>query len=274
MTRYTQFDESRVLIQPDNEAESRVIHDALTALHRALGPAAAEAAGAALVERGSMTLSIASRLPDTAIVLNHGFVSERGESLSRAAEVYRRAGVGRFFLSTPRQPRPEALQAAGLRQARSWRKFRRDAAAPVRPLSKPADIRDVAPGRAGAFARIASDAFDLGDSARPLLAALPEAPGWRVFQAVQDGEVAGVGALFVRDGFGWTDFGATRPECRGRGVQKALLEHRIRAARKLGCHTVLTCTGEAVPGEPQISYRNILALGFEKADLILNFAPA
>lgn len=274
MTRHTHFGDSRTLTRPDPGAESRIIHDALAALHRVLGPAAAGTAGAALVERNGMCLSIASRLPDTAIVLNHGYVSEQGACMARAAAIYRRAGVGRFFLSTERQPPPETLQQAGLRQARGWRKFRRDASAPVPVLSKPADIRDVVPGGAGPFARIVSDAFDLGDLARPLLAALPEAPGWHAFQAVQDGETAGVGALFVQDGLAWTDFGATRPDCRGKGVQKALLAHRIRVARDLGCHTVLTCTGEAVPGEPQISYRNILALGFEEADLIHNFAPA
>ena len=60
---------------------------------------------------------------------------------------------------------------------------------------------------------------------------------------------------------------------RGKGVQKALLAHRIRVARHLGCHTILTCTGEAVPGDAQISYGNILKSGFREAELLFNYAP-
>ncbi|SFC22086.1 GNAT family N-acetyltransferase [Tropicimonas isoalkanivorans] len=180
----------------------------------------------------------------------------------------------RFFLSTDQAPEASVLEKAGLKPARGWRMFRRSTTLPLPNLAKQADIRPVEPRSAQGFARIVSDAFDLGDRARPWLESIPSAPGWHVFQAVEGGNVAGTGALYIRDGYAWTDFGATRPESRGRGIQKALLAHRIKVAQSKGCHTILTCTGEAVEGEAQISYRNIRALGFEEADLILNFAPA
>ena len=273
MTIEQKIPAGRITRRPDLGLEARVMHKALASIHHACSPLAASAAGAWLVETGSMCLSIAARLPTSAIVLNHGFVEAEADALAKAASVYRETGVERFFLSVDRAPEPAAIARAGIRPARGWRKFRRAAAQPVSMRVHDVPVRKAAPGGAGNFARIVSDAFDLGDAARPLLACLPEASGWHVFQAEHDEEVTGTGALYVSGGYGWTDFGATRPESRGRGIQKALLAHRIEYARALGCHTVLTCTGEAVPGEAQISYRNILALGFEEAELMINFKP-
>lgn len=89
-----------------------------------------------------------------------------------------------------------------------------------------------------------------------------------------DGETpAGAGALFVADGVGWTDWAATDPAFRRRGSQTALMAARLRKARELGCRMVATCTGEAVPGEAQSSYRNILRAGFRAAGLRHNYSP-
>jgi GNAT superfamily N-acetyltransferase len=274
MIKESNIEMARPVERPDAAAEARATHAALAALHRGCSRDAAEVAGAQFEQGEGMWLSIAARLPDSAIVLNHGFVDAADATMSRAAAIYRAAGVRRFFLSTDRAPQASALEKACLKPARGWRMFRRSASVPLPSLAKQADIRRVQPGSAQGFARIVSDAFDLGDLARPWLETIPSAPRWHVFQAVEGDEVAGTGALYLRDGYAWTDFGATRPESRGRGIQKALLAHRIEFAKSQGCHTILTCTGEAVEGEAQISYRNILALGFEEADLILNFAPA
>ncbi len=72
------------------------------------------------------------------------------------------------------------------------------------------------------------------------------------------------GALFVKDGVGWLHWGATDPDYRQRGSQAALLRHRIRAALDIGCHTLVSATGEEVPGDPQHSYRNIVQMGFRE----------
>ncbi len=79
--------------------------------------------------------------------------------------------------------------------------------------------------------------------------------------------------LFVKDGVAWLDWGATAPEFRGRRSQSALLNRRIRDALDLGCRLIATTTGEEVPGDPQISYRNIVKMGFEPAYVRQNFAP-
>ena len=84
---------------------------------------------------------------------------------------------------------------------------------------------------------------------------------------------AGVGAIFIKGDQAWTDFGATAPEMRGRGAQGANLAARVRFALEQGCTAIHTCTGEAVPGEPQHSWNNIKRCGFREAYLRENYAP-
>lgn len=77
----------------------------------------------------------------------------------------------------------------------------------------------------------------------------------------------------MRDGLGYLDFGATHPDFRRRGSQSAILNVRIRDALDTGCTSVVTMTGEAVPGDEQHSYRNIQKAGFTEAYLRENWIP-
>ncbi len=70
------------------------------------------------------------------------------------------------------------------------------------------------------------------------------------------------------------DWGATHPGFRRRGGQTAVLAARIRFALEQGCETICTMTGEAVPGDPQHSYSNIMKSGFAEAYLRENWIPA
>jgi GNAT superfamily N-acetyltransferase len=88
-----------------------------------------------------------------------------------------------------------------------------------------------------------------------------------------EGRPAGCGALYVEDGIAWLDWGATAPDFRGLNGQSALLRRRIIHALDLGCRLLATCTGEEVPGDPQISYRNITKMGFAIAYTRRNMAP-
>lgn len=71
----------------------------------------------------------------------------------------------------------------------------------------------------------------------------------------------------------WFDFGATAPAFRRRGSQAALLAARVERALDLGCRAMYTCTGVAVPGDPQHSYKNILKAGFREDYVRANYAP-
>lgn len=105
------------------------------------------------------------------------------------------------------------------------------------------------------------------------MACLGDAPHWHAYVSVtREGRIAGGGALFVKDGVGWLDWGATDPALRQRGSQAALLRHRIRVALDMGCHTLVSATGEEVPGDPQHSYRNIVRMGFSESYARENYA--
>lgn len=192
-----------------------------------------------------------------------------------AAEFAER-GVSRFFLQA--EGAEAAARAAGLEPARGWQKFARGAEEPlpeavpglvVRELGRDGDVVD-----AVAFARIVTAAFDLGEAAVPWIARLPAAAGLRLFLAEMDGEPAGTGGVFIRGALGWTNFGATAPAFRRRGIQASLLAHRVRVALAAGCRRIHTCTGEAVPGDPQHSWNNIVRCGFRPTSLRPNWAPA
>jgi hypothetical protein len=165
----------------------------------------------------------------------------------------------------------EWLLESGLRRHRSWMKFARGRELVSRPKSS-LEVRPIGVAHGGAFGRIVCDAFDMPDQTAPLVSRLVGCPGWHLFMSFDGETEVGTGALFVSDGVGWLGFGATKPEFRGRGGQAAVLAARIEAALDLDCRVVITETGEAVPGDKQHSYKNILKAGFRELYLRGNFS--
>jgi GNAT superfamily N-acetyltransferase len=262
-----------------NEGEE-IERAALASLHAAASPALAAALGLRIRMIRDATVSAAAALPASAIVINRAIGLGTREpvtagAVAAIADAYRTAEVARYFLHLHPDAASDAAvaacRAAGLAPARSWRKFVREAGTAL-PETEPIEIREVDAATAPAFARIVCAAFDLGESAEAWIAALAHHPAWHLFLAVIDGEPAGTGGLFVQGSVGWTDWGATAPPFRERGVQRALLAHRLRLADTRGLARVHTCTGEAVPGDPQHSYRNILRCGFTEGALRGNWA--
>ena len=76
--------------------------------------------------------------------------------------------------------------------------------------------------------------------------------------ALVDGVAAACGSLNPIDGVGWLGGAATRTEQRGKGLQTALLQHRLRLTPDVGC-TVAAAT--ALPDGQ--SARNLERLGFD-----------
>lgn len=197
-------------------------------------------------------------------------------SVEQISKIYRNAGVGRFFLhlydNANQADLSATLQANGLEQARGWMKFIRTPDNPP-DLRTDLEVREIGPERGEDMARIVAAGFDLSPASIPALAALPGRDHWRIFMCFEGETPAGCGSLFIKDGIGWCDWGATDPRFRRRGAQSALLARRIQAAASLKCHTIFTATGEAVPGDPQHSYHNIERAGFTPFKLRENFAP-
>lgn len=254
---------------------------ALEDLHRAAPAEVVARLGLRAIWRDSAFVSVAGGLPAGAIVINRSIglgMAEPAtpETVEAIVQDYAGSGVTRFFVHLHPHSKPASLaswlRAAGLERARGWQKFERGTETPA---PRPTDfaVRQVGREHGEDFACIVCSAFDLGDPAVPWLAEIPGRAGWHVFMSFSGDTPAGTGAMFVHDGLAWFDFGATAPQFRGRGSQGTLLDRRIGHAQALQCRRLFTCTGEAVDGDPQHSYRNILKAGFRKTLVRENFAP-
>lgn len=255
--------------------------DSMVDLHAAATPQLVEQLGLQALTIGSTFVSIAAKLPASAIVINRAlglglWSPETAESVGSMVSAFRDAGVARYFNQCHPDARPSGiggwLTAAGLEKARGWQKFSRGGEA-VPKIKTDLRIEEIGPEHGEAFGRIACDAFDFGDAAIPWLARLPGRPGWHIFMTFAGDEPAGIGTLFVKDGLADIDLGATAPKFRGRGSQAAVLAKRVECALDLGCREIVTCTGVAVPGDPQHSYSNIKRMGFRESYIRDNYAP-
>lgn len=261
-----------------HETVERLEQRVLRELHLAADPPLRKSLGLAAHEIGGAFVSVASR--DPGILLNRvlGLGLERAatrETVRTITEIYREAGLERWFVQPPPGARPaeliDWLREAGLSPQRRWMKFAREGTPPDREPD--ADIRPVDEATAPDFGRIVAEGFGLTPEAGPLLARLSGRPGWHPFLAFVDGRPAAAAALFVHDDLGWCDWAATSEKFRGRGLQNALLAHRLRLAAEHGCREIYCTTGEEVPGDPQHSYHNILRAGFRELYLRDNYAP-
>lgn len=262
--------------------ESEIIErEALADLHAAATPELRTRLRLKAATIGGALVSVAGTLPPSAITINRALgmgldAPETEGAITQVLDTYRQAGISRYFVQRHPDARPPALAgwllAAGLEKARGWQKFRRGRE-PVPQLETDLRIERIGPEHGAAFGRIVADAFDLGDAAAPWLACLAGRPGWHLFMSFDGDTPAGAGAVYVRGDLAWSDYGATAPAYRRRGSQAALLARRVEHALALGCREIFTCTGEAVPGDPQHSYRNILKVGFEETYVRENYAP-
>ena len=253
--------------------------EALRSLFENCSPKAAAALGLKIVELDDVTLFAAQN--DPSIVLNRaiGLGTHQpvtAEAIAEIAETFKFLGVDKYFLHLHMNDVPTAAQSALARsrlvQARGWMKFHRPPT-PVHSATTDLKVRRIGPQHAVAFGRIVAEAFDLTEAAVPALAGLVDDPHWYLYVSFDGDEPAGAGGLYVRDGVGWLDWGATRPEFRRRGSQSAIMTERLSQAEALGCDHIFTATGEAVEGDPQHSYSNILKRGFSELKLRENFKP-
>jgi GNAT superfamily N-acetyltransferase len=254
---------------------------ALEEFHRVAPSTVRQSMGLSGQTIGSAFVSIASALPASAIVLNRTIgvglrKPETEETINEIVDAYQAADVNRYFIQLHPDADPSAIKTwlleRGVEKARGWQKFsrgREDTLAPETDLT----IKEIGAESGADLAVILSDAFDLGDAARPWVSQLPTCERWHVFMTF-DGDVpAGTGSVFINGECAWMDFGATAPQFRQRGSQSSLLRHRVQFALDHGCRRMFTCTGEAVPCDPQHSYTNIMKAGFREDYVRANYAP-
>jgi ribosomal protein S18 acetylase RimI-like enzyme len=188
---------------------------------------------------------------------------------------YAGRGIERLYAHAPEERLTDqsmrVLQAAGLEQYhRRWIELVRGPG-PVMQTRTDLVLREAGPEHATGFAEVLSAGFDMPSSARPLCRTLIGRAGFHTFVALDGDRVVAGGTLFVADHRACLLGAATAPDYRGRGAQKALLNRRLTRAFELGCRSVSSETGEAVPGERNPSYENLIRYGFEPVGVRVNF---
>ena len=79
------------------------------------------------------------------------------------------------------------------------------------------------------------------------------------------------GAMYASDAWAWLGGGATVPEFRNRGAQKALIAARVNEGAIHGVKTFVVETAEPSAGTKNISHENLVAMGFARVYTRMNF---
>lgn len=258
----------------------RIERQVVREIYVAAGAAEREQLGLELHEVDGATVLLARNDPN--ILLNRvvGLGVEqpaRPGAVAAIRALFAERGIDEYFLHLHHAAQPASLHAEmgrqGLVASRGWVPFVRGAS-PVRASHTSLEVRRIGPEHAADFGRIAAECFELSEPAARVVANQIGRPGWFHFMSFSGDAPAGTGALFVEGDTAWLDWGATDAEYRCRGGQRAVLCHRIDFATRLGCRLLLSETGEAVPGDPQHSYRNLEWAGFRPGVVRDNFVPA
>ncbi len=218
---------------------------------------------------------------DASIMLNraHGLCGSKelkASTIQKIAATYNALGIKNYFLHLYIEDQPQASQQqlinAGLTATRGWMRFVRGVAA---PKTAPSELRveKINSDNADEFAQIVCRAFGMSDVAKPLIAALVNDTRWHLYASFDDNTMVGTGAMFISDKIAWLDWAATTPKHHSKDSQSAIMAALIDQANSSGCKHIVTETGEAVEGDPQHSYKNIIKHGFSEMRVRQNYKP-
>ncbi len=247
-------------------------------LFRAASPAAAETAGLGTARLDGAMLTIVSKADVLALnrAIALGIDEPATETLiDEVITCFRHAEVPRFFvpLSPAARPAdliPRWLQAKGLDPYNCWMILHRELPGPALTFegetrTEELRIERIGPESGNEFMDMSGEALDWPDPVRRCMAGVVGRPGWHHYVAHIGDRPVGTAALWVHGRSAWFTSASTRPEARGRGVQSALIRHRLREAHAMGCTRAHVETAEDKPDKPAPSYRNLTRLGFELA---------
>lgn len=241
-------------------------------LYKAASPAALQAADLRHRSVGSGQVFLAPEADVLALnkVLALGLRSPVQEKdLDRIIQVYREAGVRRFFLQmSPAVLSPllhQWLSDYGFRHHNNWTKLFRPLDEPVPIIKTNFRIERIGRAEAEAFGQMVAPAFDWPDRLAAALAGTVGRPGWQHYFAFEGDVPAATAACFMHEGYVYLGPAVTREAYRRRGAQRALIARRLQDAVAMGCHTAITDTAEERPDKPVPSYRNMRHMGFNPA---------
>ena len=241
-------------------------------LAASLGIRSAEVAGA--------TLLVASGIPDPFFNRVIGLGVHRAATEADVEAViaaYRDAGCRNWWLHLTPTAQPTALstwlEARGFAPPprRSWAKMLRGTEPPPRFETR-LEVREAKPAETHGVAEAICGAYGMPPSFVAWFEALARCSRWRAYAALDSGNVAGAGFLYLAGGDAWLGAGGVRAEYRGRNVHRALMAMRIEHAIAAGCTRIVTETGEPIGDEPNPSFANMQRCGFRKVYSRLNYA--
>jgi MOSC domain-containing protein YiiM/GNAT superfamily N-acetyltransferase len=213
-----------------------------------------------LVEDGELAMSASAAIPGPAFNQASG-LARLPNLLSRATRFYDRHGTT-GYLWLEEEPWPNATVTLALDI------FGADAAdvVPDAPTPDGVVIREIGADEAPLYTAVRSGNENAGGVTVPGLNPWPDVyrrmaatRRRRLFIAEINGEPVGNGSLHISAKTGWLRGALVSPQARGRGIQRALIAARIRAALEAGCDLV---GASAEPGE--VSARNLERMGLRK----------
>lgn len=172
--------------------------------------------------------------------------------LFAAHQVPARIDVDPYGYYAPGEGLLAALARAGLLQTGFQQLLWGGPVLPPGGVTPDMAILAAGPENAEAYGRIHEEVFGPGGLITPLLTH----PEFHCFLATVGGKPAGMGVLHVRGRVASLANGITVPAFRRRGIQIALLRHRLAVAADLGCDLLVS---QAAPGSE--SMRNQLRVG-------------
>lgn len=194
--------------------------------------------------------------------------------LDRAIDLFRGAGVRRFFVQiAPTAEPPELadwLAERSMIHYNNWARLCRETDNPP-VVTNTLRVEHVGIEEAEVFSAIIESAFGWPDAATHWVDASFGRAGWHHYIAYDDDEPIATSVLYTNGEAGWLSFAATLSTHEGRGAQSALIARRIRDARDLGIDVLSVETAEDLPKKPSQSNRNLRRLGFAHGYLRRNY---
>lgn len=252
----------------------------IAALHEEASEEVRQRLGLRLAHINGTTVSIAAHDPSPLLNRAVGLglhEPANAEGIERICAAYEEHEIDHFYVGIHPEARPadvrDILGQAGLEPARGWMKFERPPD-PAPMATSNLSVRKIGEDHVEDFGRIAAAAYGMIPDAGSLVRGLIGRPGSHLYMTFDGDTPAGTGLLAVDGDCAWFEWASTDPAFRQRGSQRALLARRIEDAIDAGCTRLMTCTGEAVPGDPQHSYHNIEWAGFKPTFVRENWTPA
>ncbi|MBY5533665.1 GNAT family N-acetyltransferase [Rhizobium leguminosarum] len=164
------------------------------------------------------------------------------------------------------------IQNTGLvKEGVGWAKLVRHASVPVSKYTGPLVVRKATIDDASVFGEIMCVGFNFPRGLSSLWSSIVGKHSWTCLVAELEGRVVGTGAMYVLNGHAWLGGGTTLPEFRNLGVQKALIQGRLKEGISRGVCMFAVETAKPELEDPNISFNNLIKAGFKHTYTRTNF---